>query len=349
MTVLQVVANQAGAGKTCLIAGLLRHITASGRTAGYCKPFSGNPGSDPDVAFLTTLLSEAAPENTVPPAVPAPLPYPAAALSDQETDTVRDGVQAAASAVDHVFLESPDLITGPGSLSSLPYQLSDAIASKIVLLVRWQPGLGVAAVEEWTEGWRDRLAGIVFNHCPIYRAHDLEQTVASPLRDAGFPVWGTITEDRAMLSVTVRQIAGHLQGRWVQEPENQEPENIDAPVDHFLIGGNIMDSGPNYFGRYSAQAVITRAERPDIQLASLECDTRCLVLTGGGEPTEYIRVEAGKRGVPLISVPTDTMTTAEALNGILDASVPHTPAKADRFAHLMEQHLDMSALIAALG
>ena len=147
-----------------------------------------------------------------------------------------------------------------------------------------------------------------------------------------------------MLSVTVRQIAGHLQGRWVQEPEN-----VDAPVDHFLIGGNIMDSGPNYFGRYSAQAVITRAERPDIQLASLECHTRCLVLTGGGEPTEYIRVEAGKRGVPLISVPTDTMTTAEALNGILGLSLPHTSAKAERFAHLMEQHLDLPAVLASLG
>ena len=345
MTVLQVVANQAGAGKTCFIAGLLRHLAPSGRTAEYWKPFSRNPASDPDVAFLATLLSEAAPENTSPPNVPAPLPHPAAvALSDQETQAVRDSVQAIASAADHVLLESPDLLTGPGSLSSLPYQLSAAIASKIILLVRWQPGLGVAAVEECTEGWRDRLAGMVFNHCPIYRAHDLEQTVASPLRDAGFPVWGIITEDRAMLSVTVRQIAGHLQGRWVQEPEN-----VDAPVDHFLIGGNIMDSGPNYFGRYSAQAVITRAERPDIQLASLECDTRCLVLTGGGEPTEYIRVEAGKRGVPLISVPTDTMTTAEALNGILGLSLPHTSTKAERFAHLMEQHLDLPAVLASLG
>ena len=345
MTVLQVVANQAGAGKTCLIAGLLRHIAASGRTAGYCKPFSGSPASDPDAVYLASLLSEAATEDAVPPGVPAPLPYPAAtALSDQETQAVRDNIQAVASAVDHVLLESPDLLTGQGSLSSLPYQLSAAIASKIILLVRWQPGLGVAAVEEWTEGWRDRLAGIVFNHCPIYRAHDLEQDLASPLRDAGFPVWGTITEDRPMLSVTVRQIAVHLQGRWVQEPEN-----VDAPVDHFLIGGNIMDSGPNYFGRYSAQAVITRAERPDIQLASLECDTRCLVLTGGGEPTEYIRVEAGKRGVPLISVPTDTMTTAEALDGILGLSLPHTSAKAERFALLMEQHLDLPAALASLG
>ena len=188
MTVLQVVANQAGAGKTCFIAGLLRHLAPSGRTAGYWKLFSANPASDPDVAFLATLLSEAAPENTSPPHVPAPLPYPAAAaLSDQETQAVRDSVQAIASAADHVLLESPDLLTGQDSLSPLPYQLSAAIASKIILLVRWQPGLGVAAVEEWTEGWRDRLAGIVFNHCPIYRATTWNRPLPSPSGKRDFP------------------------------------------------------------------------------------------------------------------------------------------------------------------
>ena len=37
---------------------------------------------------------------------------------------------------------------------------------------------------------------------------------------------------------TVRQIAETLGAHWVQEPVN-----LDAPVQQFLIGGNIMDSG----------------------------------------------------------------------------------------------------------
>jgi BioD-like phosphotransacetylase family protein len=185
---------------------------------------------------------------------------------------------------------------------------------------------------------------VVFNHCPVYRGRELAETVIAPLRESGIAVWGAIPEDRAMLSVTVQQVADHLRGSWVQEPAN-----VDAPVDHFLIGGNIMDSGPNYFGRYANQGVITRAERPDIQLASLMRNTRCLVLTGGGEPSEYIRVEAAKRDVPLISVAGDTLSTAEALNGILDAAKANTPGKAERFAQLMELHLDLGAMTAALG
>ena len=96
-----------------------------------------------------------------------------------------------------------------------------------------------------------------------------------------------------MLAVTVEQVAAHLGGAWVQEPEN-----TDSLIERFLIGGNILDSGETYYGRYSNQAVIVRAERPDIQLASLMEDTACLVLTGRGDPTEYIKAEAMQRNGP---------------------------------------------------
>ena len=62
----------------------------------------------------------------------------------------------------------------------------------------------------------------------------------------------------------------------------------------------------------------TRVERPDIQMASMCDKTVCIVLTGPGEPTEYIKSEALKRGVPLMQVRTNTPETAEALNGLID-------------------------------
>ena len=102
------------------------------------------------------------------------------------------------------------------------------------------------------------------------------------------------------------QIAEHLAGI------GPDPEDTSVLIERFLIGGNIMDSGATYFGRYANQAVITRAERPDIQLASLMEDTRCLVLTGTGEPIDYIKAEAMQRDVPLIRVERDTLPTVEA-------------------------------------
>ncbi len=346
MGVVQVAANQPGAGKTCLIAAMLRRLTQAGRRAGYYKPFSATPGSDPDRAFLVQMLSETASPDA--PAVPVPEPH---SLPEPEEGFANGGAAQAIGAVvagieadaGTVLVEAPDLTVSGGADSPLAVELSAAINSAIIVVLRWRPELDAAAVKFLIEGWEERVAGVVFNQCPVYRGRELALTVIAPLREDGIPVWGAIPEDRAMLSVTVQQIADHLAGSWVQEPAN-----VEAPVDHFLIGGNIMDSGPNYFGRYANQGIITRAERPDIQLASLMCDIRCLVLTGGGEPAEYIRVEASKRDVPLISVAGDTISTAEALNGILDEATAHTHGKAERFAQLMEQFLDMDAVMAAL-
>ena len=142
-----------------------------------------------------------------------------------------------------------------------------------------------------------------------------------------------------MLSVTVEQMAGHLGGQWVLDPVN-----ADAPIERFMIGGNIMDSGPTYFDRYPHQAVITRVERPDIQMASMCEKTCCLVLTGPGEPTDYIKSEALKRDVPLIQVRTNTLDTADALAGLLDKADARTAAKASHFAGLLEKYLGAEAI-----
>ena len=98
--------------------------------------------------------------------------------------------------------------------------------------------------------------------------------------------------------------------------------NADTPVERFLIGGNIMDNAPTYYGRFANQAVITRAQRPDIQLASVLPQTRCLVLTGPGEPTECVKAETRERDIPLLQVFASTIETADALDRLIDASTP---------------------------
>ena len=178
------------------------------------------------------------------------------------------------------------------------------------------------------------LTGVIINGVTLHRRMAVEQVV-SVLRSAGTPVLGAIPEDREMLALTVRQVAEYLGGRWIQEPEDAA-----AWVDRFLIGGNIMDSGPNYFGRYPNQAVITRSGRPDIQMACLASDTKCLVLTGGEEPTEYIRVEARQRSAAVLLVPGSTLEVAESLAGLLEQANPYSEQKLSRFAALMERHLD---------
>ncbi len=328
MSVLNVVSNRPGAGKTCLAAALSRLGVAAGKKVACYKPRSANPESDPDLAFLRSLLADAgSPQESVPDPVSSPLAPDnlAAGLTESQVREVAAVIGQLEAEFDRVLVE---------------WETPEAPAGQPTLLVFGWPGMETPAevfgsLVEQCQSLGSDLAGALINGVPRHRNREAAEEVVAPLRAQGWPVLGAIPEDREMLALTLGQVAYFLGGRWVEEPENSEDW-----IDRFLIGGNIMDSGPNYFGRYSNQAVITRAARPDIQLASLMCDTRLLVLTGGEEPTEYIRVEAQKRNASLLLVSEGTLEVADALGGILALADPYAEHKLARFTALSEQHLE---------
>jgi BioD-like phosphotransacetylase family protein len=345
VAVLQITSDQPGAGKTSLAGALLLHLAESGKRAGYYKPFSNHPGEDPDGALVTQSLLDASSPSQVPEPFPL-LPFNGAgpSLVNPAADEVQRTVKGLQDQCDLVLLEGPDLVTPTGQASPLPLELSSLIDSRVLLLIRYAKDLRAADVQRAAQPFGDRLAGVLINGVTLYRNREVNQSTEALLAPEGIPFWGTLREDRSMFGVTVQQIADYLGGRWAQEPENTE-----ASVERFLIGGNIMDLGPTYFGRYPNQAVIVRAGRPDIQMAGLMPETRCLVLTGSEELTEYVKAEALQRGVPLILVESNTLETAEALGGILDHTSALTRRKIDRFLQFLKCSLDLNALLALLG
>ena len=132
------------------------------------------------------------------------------------------------------------------------------------------------------------LAALVGNAVPPYRTGDVAAVV--------------VPACRVMLAPTVAQVAGHLEVVWTLEPVN-----ADAPVERFLIGDNIMDNGPTYYGCYRNQAVITRTQPLDIQFASMLPQTRYLMLTDLGGPIEFVKAEAHERDIPLRQISTSTI------------------------------------------
>ena len=344
MAVLQVIGDRPGAGKTCLVGAILTHLAATGRSAAYFKPFSNHPQTDADVAFISTHLMAGAGD----PQVPAPIQTPQedsshTMLTGLAGQGVGKAVADLASIVDVVLVEGPDLTSPEGRMWPLSLELAELLNARVLLLLGYAKNLEIQALLDSVQSLSNRFAGVVVNCVPPYRRQVVQQGLVADVRSRGLSVLGTLPEDRPMLGVTVQQIADHLGGTWVQEPAN-----TDAYVDRFLIGGNIMDSGLTYFGRFPNQAVITRAERPDIQMSCLMTETQCLVLTGGGEPTEYVKAEALQREVPLILVEASTLETADALGGLIDLANPYSPRKIARFAELAREHLDLEALTSAI-
>lgn len=345
MAVLQIVGNRPGAGKTSLAGALLLHLTEGGRRVAYYKSFSPAPSEDPDVSFFSTFPAA----DPAVPAVSSPHPLPASTEAQASlANQVKDEVDALLIQKDFVLVEGPDLTTPDGAASTLPIELSALLDSRVLVVFQYSPALDAADVLEATQPLGDRLAGVIINGVTAYRTHHAAGTLAKELQERGIPMLGSLPEDRAMLGLTVQQIAEHLMnnlgGRWVQEAENTA-----ACVERFLIGGNIMDAGPTYFGRYSNQAVITRAARPDIQMACLMSDIKCLVLTEGDDPIEYVKAEALQRGVPLISVEAGTMETAENLGGLLQVANARSRNKIERFLRLIRDNLDQDKLALLLS
>ena len=312
------IAGPARSGKTSLAAGLLACARETGRTAAYAKPFSPAAADDPDHAFAADVLA-----TTLCIAV-GPVPGPQTASANETASNIAQlGDQAHT-----VIIEAAE-----GS----PTGIATAIDARVLEIHTYSPAQDWAqAVDAAAVRWGNRLAALVVNAVPPYRRDAVTASAAESSADVEAVV---IPESRVMIAPTVAQIADHLGASWVQDPVN-----ADAPIERFLIGGNIMDNGPTYYGRYANQAVITRAQRPDIQLASMLAETRCLVLTGLGEATNYVRAEALERDIPLLQVSTSTIDTADALDHLIDSSTPHSSAKARHFAALLEQHVSAETL-----
>ena len=296
--------SPAASGKTSLAYALLSRLRDAGRTAAYCKPFSATPGDDADHAFASGALAHALGIAVGP--APGPL-----------SANVADAAAAIAE-----LQRQHETVIAEAADGSPAAELADAADARVLEVHAYPPGNAGR--------WGNRLAGLVVNAVPAYK----QETAQAAAPDAV-----VIPESRVMLAPTVAQIAAHLGASWTLEPVN-----ADALVERYLIGGNIMDHGPTYFGRYANQAVIARAQRPDILMAGMVPQTRCLLLTGPGQPSEYVKAEARERDIPLLQVSTSTIDTADALDHLIDAATPHSLAKTRHYATLLAKHAGAEAL-----
>lgn len=325
MSVLLVASHGPGAGKTSVAAGLATLIARSGASVSACKPLSPAGRTDPDAIYFAQNFRGG---------------VAVAAGDDSDSlDAAASAVRSLAGISEHTLVEVANPASGSGISSAITVGLVERLSARVVAVFGYDAALSAVSVSGSVAPLGSSLAGVIVNETPRYRAAATNRML-DEVSAAGVTVVAALPEDRPLLSLTMNQLEQQLGGHW-----ELEPSDGDEWIDRFLIGGNIMDSGAGYFGRYSHQAVITRAERPDIQMASLMQDTRCLVLTGGSRPTEYIRVEASKRDVPVLLVDSGTVATADAVGNLLGAVIPHHAHKAERMADLLAERINVTDLL----
>ena len=164
------------------------------------------------------------------------------------------------------------------------------------------------------------------------------------MKEEGLNTLGVVPETRNMIAVSAREIASHLNGRFIVGETS-----ADKLVESLMVGGLGLDNGVDYFSQKENKAVVIRGDRPDIQLAALQTQTSCLILTQGIEPIEYVKYEAEEEEVPIIVVQTDTVTTMESLNSVLNNATINHPEKLQNLAGLLRKNVDLEAVYSKLG
>ena len=323
---LLVVSAERGEGKTAVAATLAHRAAAAGRSAAAIKPFGAGdevgPGSDG--LIFERLVGTGAGRR--------PESLPAGDLSGAEIGAAAEAVAALAS--DSVVVEaSSELGSGDGA------RLAEALGAPVLLVARHRRGMTAGEVLERTGHYGDRLAGGLFNCRGTYLGTEMA-ALTREVEAAGTRVFGAIPEARRLLGVAVRDTAEHLGGRFLLGQEEGEGELVE----HFLVGGWLMDEGTRYFETRTDKAVVVRGDRPDLQMSALSTPTKVMVLTKGIEPIEYVLYEAREEEIPLMVVDQDTISAMEALGTIVESARFDHPEKLARMSELIDSHADGAAL-----
>ena len=347
MIALYLTSTGEAAGKSALCAALGSDFKAEGRRVGFFKPVAIPPEKavsdavDKDTEFIKQLLSL---EELVELLCPVLLSTTDFTASANERDPawlkkVREAYAKVSQGKDVVLIEG---VSGfkAGSVQALAASRTlEALDARAILIISYQNDLEASQIVSAARALAGRLLGLIINAVPQRRLESVKANLVPSLEKSGIKVMGVLPEDRVLFTVSVGELAQHLGGTILNSPEHS-----GKLVESVMVGAMSPDPAVSYLSLKQNKAVITRGDRPDIQLAALVTSTSCLILTGNMAPLPNVLNRALEVKVPIVLVKEDTVRTLEALEGVLDIAKFSHIKKVERLGQLLEQHLDLEPL-----
>jgi len=304
LVALFIVSIEAGAGKTALGAGLAVNFLSDGRKVGYLAS-----AGDASAAFMGKI--------------------PGLDVIDKPGEDY------------DVILAEGRLGNGAGDETT---QAAYAAAKEMkarVIAVEVYPG-GDPRFTDVYQGFGGDFLGVVVNKVPAGQLKRARAEAEARLGAAGIKLLGVIPENRALLAITVGELAATLGGKILNNAEKS-----DDLVENYMLGALIVDSGLDYFGRKSRKAAVLRQERSDMQLAALETSTACLVLSGNVDkpPMYNVMYKAESRGVPVITAAAPVPEIASKIEATILNTRLNQVKKLNALAEAVGRNVDMKALV----
>jgi BioD-like phosphotransacetylase family protein len=259
------------------------------------------------------------------------------------TDSIKKTYASVSAGKDVVVVEGIWRQRPGGKPIETSYEIVQALDARVIIVEPYSEGLSGAKFIDMSKDFGEYLLGIVVNRVPRSRVEQVYNQLSAQLGKGGVNILGVLPEDRVLFSLTVGELAEHIQGEIL----NHADKSAEL-VENLMLGAMTVDPGPEYFGRKANKAVVVRGERPDMQLAALETSTRCLVLSGGVSPGHSVLRRAEDKGVPIILTKGDATSVVNSIELALGKARFNQEKKLSRLAEIMEQ-FDFQAVYKGLG
>ncbi|ADB60524.1 DRTGG domain protein [Haloterrigena turkmenica DSM 5511] len=337
-------------GKTAITLALARLAAEEGDSVGYMKPkgtrLESNVGKtlDEDPLLARELLDLEAEMHDLEPVVYSPTFVEQAIRGREDPDEIRERVVEAfetlADGRDRMFVEGGGEYDVGGIVDLTDADVAELLDARVVLVASHEVPGDIDDVLAAVDAFGDRLAGVIYNDVADAVYDTLETDVVAALEERGIPVFGVLPSERTLSGVTVGELAEELGASMLVE------DGRDAYVERFSVGAMGADSALRHFRRTKDAAVITGGDRAEIHTAALEAPgVRCLILTGGHRPSGAIIGQAAEKGMPILSVQTDTLTTVERAEDVVRSGRTRDAETVDRMAELLTDHTAVDSIL----
>jgi BioD-like phosphotransacetylase family protein len=350
MKTILVTATEESTGKTAVALALAKLAAERGLSVGYMKPkgtrLQSNVGKtlDEDPMLARELLDIDAEMHDLEPVVYSPTFVEQAIRGREDPDEIRDQVEESfenlSEGTDLMVIEGGGRLTTGGIVGLTDPDVAELLDAEVLLLSKYQQGGDMDGLLAAADDVGDRLLGVLFNAVQDANFDDLETEVVPFLEGRGVPVLGVVPREQSLAGVTVDGLAAELSA----EQLNDAPG--DAFVERFLVGAMSGDSALRHLRRTKDAALVTGGDRPDLQRVALEAPgVKCLILTGGFRPPGAIVGKAEEKGVPILLVQSDTLTTIERAEDIVRSGRTRDAETVETMRELLHDHADIEAIV----
>ena len=222
---------------------------------------------------------------------------------------------------------------------SLP-QLAKRLKSKVLIVNLWEDSKSVDALLDAKKQLGDNFAGAVLNAVDPKEVEKIKTKIIPSLQELNIEVFGVMPKSPLLRSVTVGELVRRLNAQVICCPEKEE-----LLVETLSIGAMGVNSAMEFFRRRRNMAVVTGADRTDIQLAALEASTQCLILTGLGDPLSQLIHRAEELEVPILKVELDTLATVEIIEQAFGHVRIHESLKASYAIQLVQENVNLKRIL----